>query len=232
MKRLFLSVVCLLMLGSVSYAQADKKEVRRGNSDFRRENFKDAEIHYRKGMVQDSTSFVSIYNLANSLYLQHDYDGAANTFSKLSGQVEGNQYAYRYYFNKGNVSLQKRDWKTAIEDFKQCLLLTPSDMAAKESYIYAKKMLEKEQQEQSEDQNDNDDKKDENQDNKEDNQNNQTDQNQDRDNQQTEQNESKISPQQAQQILKAIQAKEKDTQEKVDKQKAEKAKSRQKEKNW
>ena len=225
MKRLICSVVLLCSVLLPLCAQSDKKEVRRGNSDFKKENYKDSEIHYRKALVQDSTSFAATYDLANTLYQQRDYEGAANTLKKIEKVAPDSPYSASYYFNKGNVDLQKKDYAAAVDDFKQSLLSNPADMQAKESYIYAKKMLDNQNQggensEQNQDQN-----KDQDQ------QQNQ-DQQQKQDQSESQPQEQEISAQQAQQMLKAIQAKEKETQDKVEKMKAEKAKSRQKEKNW
>ena len=142
MNRFFSIVLCVLLSGASLFAQEDKKDVRRGNKDYRKSNFKEAEIDYRKALLKDSTSFAATYDLANALYSQKDYEGAANTLEKLSNSAPESQYADRYYFNKGNVSLQKKDYKTAVDDFKQALLRDPGDLQAKESYIYAKKMLE------------------------------------------------------------------------------------------
>lgn len=210
------------------FAQADKKEVRRGNSDYRKSNYKEAEIHYRKAVLQDSTSFAAVYDLSNTLYQQKDFDGASNTLSKIEQQAPESPYADRYYFNKGNTSLQKKDYKTAVEDFKKALLQNPSDLEAKESYLYAKKMLQNQnggaQNDQNQDQNQ------QGQNDQDEQQNNQ-DQNQDQQQSQGGQ-EQQISKSQAQQMLKAIQAQEKETQQKVEKAKAEKAKTRQKDKNW
>lgn len=222
MNRFFSIVMCVLLSGASLFAQEDKKDVRRGNKDYRKSNFKEAEIDYRKALLKDSTSFAATYDLANALYSQKDYEGAANTLEKLSNSAPESQYADRYFFNKGNVSLQKKDYQTAVDDFKQALLRDPGDLQAKESYIYAKKMLE-------------------NQENGGEGESNQDQQNQDQqpsDGQQDKQEgegqaqQQQISVQQAQQILKAIQAKEKETQEKVEKAKAQNEKSRQKDKNW
>ena len=231
MKKLAL-VIAFSLFGAASlFAQADKKEVRRGNSDYKKSNYKEAEIHYRKAALQDSTSFAATYDLASTLYQQKDYEGAANTLSKLEEQAKDSRYGDRYYFNKGNVSLQKQDYKTAVEDFRQALLRDPSDMDAKESYIYAKKKLEN-QQNGGGGQNDRNDQQDQDNKDNQDNQQNQ-EQNQDRQDQQDQQSgQQQISKSQAQQMLKAIQAQEKETQEKVEKAKAEKTKTRQKDKNW
>lgn len=231
MNRFFSIVMCVLLSGASLFAQEDKKDVRRGNKDYRKSNFKEAEIDYRKALLKDSTSFAATYDLANALYSQKDYEGAANTLEKLSKSAPESQYADRYYFNKGNVSLQKKDYKTAVDDFKQALLRDPGDLQAKESYIYAKKMLEN--QENGGEGESNKDQQNQDQQNQDQQQNQQpSDGQQDKQEGEGQAQQQQISVQQAQQILKAIQAKEKETQEKVEKAKAQNEKSRQKDKNW
>ncbi len=226
MNRFFSIVLCVLLSGASLFAQEDKKDVRRGNKDYRKSNFKEAEIDYRKALLKDSTSFAATYDLANALYSQKDYEGAANTLEKLSKSAPESQYADRYYFNKGNVSLQKKDYKTAVDDFKQALLRDPGDLQAKESYIYAKKMLENQE-------NGGEGESNKDQQNQDQQQNQQpSDGQQDKQEGEGQAQQQQISAQQAQQILKAIQAKEKETQEKVEKAKAQNEKSRQKDKNW
>lgn len=226
MNRFFSIVMCVLLSGASLFAQEDKKDVRRGNKDYRKSNFKEAEIDYRKALLKDSTSFAATYDLANALYSQKDYEGAANTLEKLSNSAPESQYADRYFFNKGNVSLQKKDYKTAVDDFKQALLRDPGDLQAKESYIYAKKMLENQE-------NGGEGESNKDQQNQDQQQNQQpSDGQQDKQEGEGQAQQQQISVQQAQQILKAIQAKEKETQEKVEKAKAQNEKSRQKDKNW
>ena len=226
MNRFFSIVLCVLLSGASLFAQEDKTDVRRGNTDYRKSNFKEAEIDYRKALLKDSTSFAATYDLANALYSQKDYEGAANTLEKLSKSAPESQYADRYYFNKGNVSLQKKDYKTAVDDFKQALLRDPGDLQAKESYIYAKKMLENQE-------NGGEGESNKDQQNQDQQQNQQpSDGQQDKQEGEGQAQQQQISAQQAQQILKAIQAKEKETQEKVEKAKAQNEKSRQKDKNW
>lgn len=252
MKR-FAIILMLLLMPLSLLAQTDKREVRRGNRSFRHSDYKQAEIDYRKGMVKDSSSFASTYNLANTLYKQRDFDGAGKMLDRLSEQVAESEYSAQYWFNQGDVALKKKDYAAAAKAFKESLLIRPDDLTAKENYIYARKMMEDQQQGQqgdnsNQDQNqDNQDQDNQDQDNQ-DNQNNDQnqdnqDQNQDQDNQNGDQNqdkkdqqsqpqEQKVSKQQAQQMLQAIQAKEKETQDKVEKKKAEAMKARQKEKNW
>ena len=228
MRKLILLIFPLLVLSAApAYCQADRKEVRAGNRKFRKDNFKEAEIDYRKAQVKDSTSIAASYNLASALYRQQDYQGAKAALES----VQGENLPSDYHYNKGDAALALKDYKTAVDEFRAALLQSPDDLDAKENYIYAKKMLENQQnQDQNQDQQNQDQDQDQNQD-----QQNQQDQNQDRNQQDSNNNQNQepsISPQQAQQMLNAIQAREKQTQDKVNREKAALLKSKQKEKNW
>ena len=240
MKRI-LTILTLLTLALTASAQVDRHDVRAGNRKFNKEEYKQAEIDYRKAVVKDSLSVAGEYNLASALYRQEDFDGAGKALDAIKDLAPVSEYAGDYYFNQGNIALQKEDYASAVESFKQSLLLNPGDLDAKENYIYAKKKLQ-DQQNGGGGQDNQDQNQDQDQDNQDQNQNhdqnNQDQNNQDQDNQNQNQDQSqqpqdqKISPQQAQQMLQAIQAKEKETQDKVKKEKAELLRSKQKEKNW
>ena len=245
--RKLIYILALLSISVAMSAQTDRKEVRSGNRQFRRENYKEAEISYRKALVKDSLSFAANYNLANVLYRGEHYDEAGKILETVREAAPASEYGADYFFNAGDIALAKKDYAAAVDAFKQSLLLNPGDLQAKENYIYARKMLENRQQngggqdnQQNQDEPQNQDNQD-NQDNQQDRNDNQ--QNQDQQNNQDQQDSQdgrngqqpqpvKISPQQAQQMLKAMQAKEKETQDKVNREKAEALKSRQKEKNW
>ena len=238
LKKIIAAFAALVLVLPLS-AQQEKREVRSGNRAFRSKNYNEAEIDYRKGLVKDSTSFISTYDLASSLYMQKDYENAARTLDKVADQLPQSEYASRWYFNKGNIALQQQDYKTAVDAFKQALLLDPEDLQAKESYIYAREKLKDRQDEKNgQDEKDGEDGEDgEDEKDKKDGQDKQN-QPQPQDNQQQPQQPQQapsgqqLSPQQAQQMLKAIQAKEKETQEKVEKAKAQQAQTRRKENNW
>ena len=257
MKRV-LTILLALSLSASLWAQTDRSEVRAGNRKFRKEDYKNAEIDYRRALVKDSLSLAGCYNLASTLYRMEDWDGAQKALEPVKEAVAGNPNEASYWYNSGDAALQKKDYAAAVDAFRQSLLKNPGDMDAKENYIYAKKMLENQQQngggggqnDQNQDQNQNNDQNQQNQDQDQNGDQNQDQNNQNQDNQNQDQNgqgqqdqqnqpqqnqgqqQSKISPQQAQQMLQAIQAKEKETQDKVNKEKAEALKSRQKEKNW
>ncbi len=242
---------------AVAFAQTDRREVRAGNRQFKKGNWQNAEIEYRKAQVKDTSSFAANYNLAGALYREGNYDEAGKSLERLKDVAPMSANSADYYYNLGNIAVQKKDWKAAVDAYKQSLLRNPGDLDAKENYAYAKQMLKNEGGDGGDDQQNQDQNQDQN--NDQNNQNNNNGQNQDNDqnkdqnqdqNQNNDQNkdqnqgdrpkpqqgegqgEAKISPQQAQQMLKAVQAREKETQDKVNKEKAALLKSRQKEKNW
>ena len=255
----FSAFVLMLSLCPSALAQVDKKDVRRGNRDFRKENYKEADIDYSKALVKDSMSVAANYNIASTMYRMGEMDQAAKAMDRIRDVAPSTENAASYWYNRGDIAIAREDWQGAVDAFKQSLILNPDDIDAKENYIYAKKKLQDQQNDQNQDNKDNKDNKDQNNQNNQDqnkddqnnqnNQDNKNDQNQDnqnnndnKDNQDNRnrpdnsdnqpQSKPQITPQAAQQMLQAIQAKEKETQEKVNKEKAKALKSRQKEKNW
>ena len=236
--------IFLLVTAITAAAQPDKRDVRRGNRDYKKENWKEAEIEYRKGIVKDSLSVAANYNLAADLYRQNNPQEAQKVLDRIKEVAPATENAADYYYNLGDVAIANQDWQTAVTAFEESLLRNPGDMNAKENYIYAKKKLQQQQNQQNQQQNDqNQDNQDQNQDRNDQNKDNQ-DQNKDQQDQNQDQNQNKnqqdrqqdqqpkITPQAAQQMLQAIQAKEKETQEKVKKEKAAALQSRQKDRNW
>ena len=246
-----LTAALLVLSSAVALAQTDRKEVRAGNRQFKKGNWQKAEIEYRKAQVKDSLSFAANYNLAGALYKENNFDEAGKSLEKLKDVASASEHAADYFYNLGNIAVQKKDWKAAVDAYKRSLLQNPDDLDAKENYAYAKQMLKNEEQQGGGGGNDQQNNQDQQQNQNNNDQDKNKDQNQDQDQKQNNdqnkdqnqgdqpkpqqgdgQGEAKISPQQAQQMLKAVQAREKETQDKVNKEKAALLKARQKEKNW
>ena len=242
-------IVALLFLTSAAsllYAEeSDRRDVRKGNREFDDGNFREAVVDYQKALLRDSTSFAASYNMANALYRLDNVAEGKKILDTLAAVAPESEYAADYYYNLGNMALAGKNYREAVDAYRNSLLRNPGDTDAKENYIYAKKKLEDEQnrQDQNQDKNDNggngqnDDKKqqDKDQDNdKQDDQNKgqQQQQPQQSPQEQQPQQQPKISKQAAQQMINAMLAKEKETQDKVKKEKAAAMQSKQKEKNW
>lgn len=237
--RKLVTILCLSLVCMSALAQ--KADLRKGNRRFKKGEYAQADISYRKGLMQDTSSVAAKYNLANNLYRQENYDEAAKLLGSGAQNAANEKFGADYYFNLGDVAIARQDWQGAVEALTKSLIIAPDDLKAKENYIYARnKLIEQQQQQQNQqDQNqqnqqDQQDQNQDNQQNQDQDQNQDQNQNQDQQNQNQEQQEQEVqlTPQQAQQLLQAIQDKEKQTQEKVDERKAILNRSRQKDKNW
>jgi tetratricopeptide (TPR) repeat protein len=204
-KRMFMILILLGMTFGSAYAQTDRKEVRKGNRYFKKGEYKEAEVEYRKALIKDSLSVAGNYNLANTLMQDEDaanaeliYAKVGDTISKMPvnvdwerGQVEvkKNDVAPDYYHNLGNSYLAQKKYQEAVDAYKNALRRNPGDSQTRENYIYAKKKLEG-QQNQDQQQNQQNQDQQQNQDNQQNQQNQDHQQNQDQnnDNKQNDQN--------------------------------------------
>ena len=186
MRYIVLALVLALSAGPV-WGQVDKKEVRHGNRDFRKEKYEMAFQDYLRAVEKDTLSVAANYNMANALYRMEQYDQAQQALDRIGDAVLSSASAADYFFNLGDVALQKKDYQAAVKAFTESLILRPEDLQAKENLIYARQMLQNQQNQengggQNDDQQDN---QDQNQDNQDQNKNNdqQNDQNQNDQNQ-------------------------------------------------
>ena len=207
-KRMFMILILLGMTFGSAYAQTDRKEVRKGNRYFKKGEYKEAEVEYRKALIKDSLSVAGNYNLANTLMQDEDaanaeliYAKVGDTISKMPvnvdwerGQVEvkKNDVAPDYYHNLGNSYLAQKKYQEAVDAYKNALRRNPGDSQTRENYIYAKKKLEgqQNQDQQQNQQNQQNQDQQQNQDNQQNQQNQEQQQNQDQnnDNKQNDQN--------------------------------------------
>ena len=160
-KNMFMVGLLLMLTAGSAFAQTDRKEVRKGNRFFKDENYKEAEVEYRKALIKDSLSIAGNYNLANTLMLQDDaanaeliYAKVGDTISKMPQQVDWkkgsvkvakNDVAPDYYHNLGNSLLAQKRYAEAVDAYKNALRRNPSDAQTRENYIYAKKKMEDQQ---------------------------------------------------------------------------------------
>ena len=160
-KNMFMVGLLLMLTAGSAFAQTDRKEVRKGNRFFKDENYKEAEVEYRKALIKDSLSVAGNYNLANTLMLQDDaanaeliYAKVGDTISKMPQQVDWkkgsvkvakNDVAPDYYHNLGNSLLAQKRYGEAVDAYKNALRRNPSDAQTRENYIYAKKKMEDQQ---------------------------------------------------------------------------------------
>ena len=179
----------ILCFCSVS-AQSERSSVRRGNRDFRKEKYQDAEIDYKKGLIADSLSNAANYNLGNTYYRMENFAEADKCWNAVADSLGKVKHGSDMYHNMGNSCLAQKNYQGAVEAYKNALRRNPGDMETKANLAYAQKMLQNQQDQQDQDQNQNNDQnQDQNQDQQNQDQNN--DQNKDQNNDQNQNNDDK-----------------------------------------
>jgi tetratricopeptide (TPR) repeat protein len=252
----FFLTVLLLSTGFVLAQKAERKNVRKGNSLYKKDKYTDAEIAYRKSLEVNPRSVEGTYNLANSLYKQEKLPEAAEQYQHVIGQGERmikenpenvNQLA-QVFHNLGNISMKGKEYQKSIDAYKQSLRLNPFDDETRYNLALAQKLLSDQQQQQQDQDKNQDQDKDQDQDQEKEQEQDQQDQQDKQDQQQQQQQQEQQQDQQktqeqqqqneqmskdnAQQMLDAFLQDEKNTQEKVKKAQMQQQKSRKREKEW
>jgi Ca-activated chloride channel homolog len=210
MNRILLLLIIAKFFATPLHAQHENANLRRGNSEYRSENYQDAELNYRKALENNPSSVRALYNLANSLYRQGRYDEAANILEGISQAPMSDERRADVYHNLGNAKVNANAVKDAIEAYKNSLRIRPADVDTRHNLAKAMKLLQEQEQQQQQQQDDQQQEKQEQE----------QDQNQDQqqkpEQQQEKQRPDQISPQDAQRILDAMNQQEQRVQEKID----------------
>lgn len=222
---LLLIIICFPML---LCAQRESSKIRKGNRQYEKEQYTDAEVEYRRGLQVNSESFEAHYNLGNALFRQNKYDEAAREFSKSSQLLTSDKDKDRLaqtYHNLGNSFYGQQQFDRAIEAYKQSLRLNPKDNDTRYNLVKAMQMLEQQQSQQQEQQQNQSQQQQQQQEQQEQQQQEQQEQQeQEAQAQEAQETDEQMDKETAEQILQALEQDEQATQEKVQKQKGGKKK--------
>ncbi|MBP5290421.1 MAG: tetratricopeptide repeat protein [Paludibacteraceae bacterium] len=224
MKRLFLYII-LVLTPALAMAQKEFFDVRKGNRQYNKEQYTDAEIDYRKGLDKNNNSFEAHFNLGDALFRQQKYPEAAEEYQKAGALLQPKNGKYsesdkkklaQAWHNLGNAMYAQQQYDKAVGAYKNSLMANPKDNETRYNLIKAMQMLQQQQQ----DQQQNQDNQDQQQDQQDQNQ-QQQDQQQQQDNQDQQdqpEQQPEMDREQAEQILQALQQDEQDTQDKAKRQ--------------
>ena len=250
MRYRILILIVLGLLASGLYAQNAKKYVRKGNKEFEKGEYSEAEVQYRKALDKNPNSYKGKFNLGDAMYQQDNVEESGKLFNELTAANVSPEVKAKSFYNLGNTMMKAKKYKEAVEAFKQSLKLDPTDYNAKYNLEYARKKMIQQQQQQKQNQNKNKNKnkkqnKDKNKQDQKNKEKNKQDQNkkqdqqkdqqkqqqkdqqnkQDQQKQQQQQQKQQISKKDAARMLQALKNDEKKTLHKLEKQKAKAAKT-------
>jgi tetratricopeptide (TPR) repeat protein len=154
---------CLVLVSAVSFAQDKDEEAKRqlqkannyvyeGNTLIEEEDFVSAEMEYRKAISEQRTNTAGAYNLGNSYYQKGQFDEALFRHTQAAKNATSKAEKHKAYHNIGNILMQNKLCKEAVEAFKDALRNNPSDDETRYNFAIAKECAE--QQEDQQDEND------------------------------------------------------------------------------
>ena len=230
MKRLFILslVICHL---SFAFAQKEASDVRKGNREYRKQNFTEAEVDYRRGLEKNKNGYEAHYNLGDALYRQDKYEDALSEFATAAKMLDKKADKERYakaMHNIGNCHFAQQQYDKAVGAYQESLRANPKDNDTRYNLVKAMEMLQQQQQQQ-QNQDQNQDQQNQDQQQQQEQDQNQDQQQQEQQQEQQDQNEDKMDKETAEQILQALEQDEQDTQEKMQRQQG---KKRRVEKEW
>ena len=167
----FYIVLITLLIGSFGFSQdlnkkqkeADKKAtnmVFKANELVVEDNYVEAEMEYRKAISEAPTKAVGAYNLAHTYYKKGSFDEALFRSQEAAKNATTKDEKHRAFHNIGNILMQNKQCKEAVEAFKNALRSNPNDEETRYNFALAKECAEQQKQ----DGGGEDDKKDENKD--------------------------------------------------------------------
>ena len=225
-------LVVLLLYSSVAFAQKEAGDVRRGNREYRKQNFTEAEVDYRRGLEANKDSYEAHYNLGDALFKQDKYAEAQTEFetaAKMLDRKEDKERFAKAMHNIGNCNFARQQYDKAVAAYQDALRANPKDNDTRYNLVKAMELLQQQQQQQQQ-QNKDQQKQDQQQQQQQQQQQEQQQQEQQQQEQEKQQqNEDQMDKETAEQILQALEQDEQDTQEKMQRQQG---KKRRVEKEW
>jgi len=135
---LYAFIFCLL------HAQDVNRTIKTGNDAYKKGDYKNAALLYKKALGKDSKNTIAKFNLGNASDKQNDLASAEKYYDEVTVSTDASLKSKSFY-NKGVAEAQQQKLMEAIESFKQSLRLTPDDNDARENLQKAINDLKKQQ---------------------------------------------------------------------------------------
>lgn len=222
----------LLLFSPLTFAQREASDVRKGNREYKSENFTGAEVDYRRALQTNKDSYEAHYNLGDALYRQEKYADALEAYETAARSLDKKEDKTRYskvMHNIGNCHFAAQQYDKAVSAYQESLRANPKDNETRYNLVKAMEMLQQQQQQQQQQQNQDQQQQQEQQQQQQNEDQQQDEDQQQQQQQQQQQNENEMDKETAEQILQALEQDEQDTQEKLQRQQG---KKRRVEKEW
>lgn len=107
------------------------------DSLYRAKRYPKAESIFKRNAIDKDPTAAA--NLAKSLYKQEKYDEAETANEQA---VQNAKTKSRAHYDSGNIAYKKQDYQSAIDHYRQSVLLNPKDADAKANFELALRKLQ------------------------------------------------------------------------------------------
>lgn len=124
-------------------AQTDVKLLRKGNRQYKKGNFTEAEVQYKKALEARPNNANAQFNIGDALFGQEEYDAAYSAFEKVLDMTADVKLQSNAVFNMGNCLLAQDKFYDAFNIYKVSLRLNPENEDALYNLEYCRAHLVK-----------------------------------------------------------------------------------------
>ena len=140
--KYLITIVLVLSFVSAS-AQTDEKLIRKGNRFYKRGNYTEAEIQYKKALDARPNNAHAQFNVGDALFAQENYDAAYEAFQKVVEMSPDAKLKSNAVFNMGNCLLAQGKFFDAFNIYKVSLKFNPENADALYNLEYCRAHLVK-----------------------------------------------------------------------------------------
>ncbi len=139
----YLTAIALVLSVVSATAQTDEKLIRKGNRQYKKSNFTEAEVNYKKALEARPNNANAQFNLGDALFAQQNYDAAYEAFQKVVEMSPDAKLKSNAVYNMGNCLLEQGKFYDAFNIYKVSLKLNPDNENALYNLEYCRAHLVK-----------------------------------------------------------------------------------------
>lgn len=133
----------LLLFVFGASAQTDVKLLRKGNRQYKKGNYTEAEVQYKKALEARPNNANAQFNIGDALFGQEEYDAAYSAFEKVIEMTPDAKLKSNAVYNMGNCLLAQDKFYDAFNIYKVALKLNPDNEDALYNLEYCRAHLVK-----------------------------------------------------------------------------------------
>ncbi len=140
-RRRFIIFLISATSAGIQAQTAGRSKVLQGNELFQQQKYDEANNAYRDAQLDNPTSPIIDYNIANTLYEKKKYEEAVKYYNKVAKNADDPLFQSKVYYNLANTLYRLNKLQEAIPAYTEALKLNPDDEDAKYNLEFVRAKL-------------------------------------------------------------------------------------------